>query len=114
MLKKISYLIILTFLYACAREEVSIPDNILPQEKMVQVLTDIHIAEVTANYKSLADTNKADIKSLYSHVYKEHSITAEEYKRSYQFYLDHPTLLNKLYDEVITELSRRQTEIQNN
>ena len=114
MLKKIPYLIILTFLFACTREEVSIPDNILPQEKMVQLLADIHIAEVTANYKSLGDTNKVDVKTLYLEIYKKHSITTEEYKKSYHFYLDHPTLLNKMYDEVITELNRRQTEIQNN
>lgn len=114
MLKKGFSILIVSILFACSNNEISIPENIIPQEQMVQVLADIHIAEVTANFKSPGDTINIDVKSLYLQIYNKHSITEEQYRESYQFYLDHPTLFNKMYDEVITELSRRQTEIQNN
>ena len=113
MLKNLIYILLFVFA-ACNNDDITIPENIIPQSKMVQILADFHLAEVTANYKSLGDTNRIDVMELYSQIYKKHSITKEQYKESYQFYLEHPTLLNKMYDEVINELSRRQTEIQNN
>ena len=106
-------IIISVLIVSCDSKEISVPDDVIPKEKMVQVLADIHIAEATVNYKSVGDTVKPNIENYYSDVFKKHSITQDQYRKSYQFYLDNPSMMNKMYDEVINELSRRQSEVQN-
>ena len=105
-------LIFLSLIFiACESNEVSIPDDVIDREEMVLILADIHIAEATSNYKLLNDSVKTNINIYYSDIFKKHNITSEQYKTSYDFYLEHPQLFNRMYDEVINELSRRQTEI---
>ncbi|MGI8892979.1 MAG: DUF4296 domain-containing protein [Bacteroidia bacterium] len=109
----ISILTLILTLFSCSEQEVSIPDEIISREQMVQILAEMHIADASINYKSLGDTSRLNSAIIYRQVLNKYSVSAEHYRESYQFYLDHPKLINKMYDEVINELSRRQSEAQN-
>ena len=105
---------ILFFIFSCKQAEEKIPSDILSKEKMVKVLVDIHLAEANVTIKNLAgdDANKLAT-AYYQHIYKSHRISKEEFKKSFLFYSQHPQLLEKIYDEVLSELSKKQVETVN-
>ena len=43
-------------------------------------------------------------------IFKTHHITKQSYDNSMAFYTLHPEILNEIYEEVINELSKKQSE----
>ena len=97
------------FLLACGEEQkqVAIPDNILPKEKMSQIIADIHIAEAEANLRTLPDSSSKETIS-FQKIFEKDSITKQQYEESLSFYIDNPELLNEVYEEVLNDLSKMQ------
>jgi hypothetical protein len=95
---------------ACGQKEkqVVIPADILPKEKMSQVLTDIHLAQAEVNLHSLPDSTKKEPID-FQKIFVKDTISQHQYEESLAFYIDHPELLNKVYEEVVNELSKMQT-----
>lgn len=112
-MKKILFYSLFAFFLSCKDQEeksISIPDHVLPKEKMVQVITDIHIAEAEINLNAIPDS--AFKKSIYfEEIFKEHQITKRQYEESLAFYIDHPEILNKIYEQVLNDLSKIQAEM---
>lgn len=112
--KKVSSFMVLCTLYivlviSCGQEEkyVVIPSDVLPKEKMAEVLTDIHLAEAKVNLKTLPDSASTE-KLSFQKKFEKHKITKEQYEKSISFYIDHPELLNEVYEKVLNELSKMQ------
>jgi len=76
---------------------------------MIDILTDIHVADAIVDNKY--GQQKVDLpltNALYSQIYKNHKITAARYKSSYKYYEANPELMDNIYTQVITELSKKQ------
>ena len=87
----------------CASPEVKIPENILTQEQMMPIMVDIHVIEVARNGSiMLGDTN--GIEDYYAKVYEKHGITEDQFKSSFAFYSDNPTVFIPIYEEVLDSL----------
>ena len=91
-----------------------IPADVLPKDKMAEVMVDIHLLEATVNLTVTA-TDKAAFneKGDQIDVYKKHNITRKQYEDSYLFYTRHPELLGEIYQQVLNELSKMQAEVMN-
>jgi hypothetical protein len=97
------------FLFACSNSsKVGIPDNVLPKEKMADVLVDVHLMEAAMNINA-SSTDKFN-SSLKIDVYKKHKITKQQYENSFEFYTQNPELLGEVYQLVLSNLSRMQAE----
>ena len=96
----------LCFVACNNKEKENIPTGILSKEKMVAVITDLHIAEAAINLNLLT----AD--SLYN-IYEKNKITKAQYDSSFKYYTMNPDLLLKIYDEVLNEISKKQAEVVN-
>ncbi|MBI4929172.1 MAG: DUF4296 domain-containing protein [Bacteroidetes bacterium] len=112
--KKVSSFIVLCTLYivfglSCGQSEkqVVIPANVLPKEKMAEVITDIHLAEAETNFRPLPDSASTE-KLSFQKVFEENKITKAQYDTSISFYIGHPELLNEVYEKVLNELSKMQ------
>lgn len=102
---------ILLILFSCspAREEDRVPDNIMGQEKMVNILTELHIAEAMARATPhLGDTNKQTVINYYNYIFKKNATTDSLFKISFAYYTKHPVLLDSVYSEVINRLSEKE------
>ena len=87
----------------CASPEVKIPENILTQEQMMPIMVDIHVIEGARNGSiMLGDTN--GIEDYYAKVYEKHGITEDQFKSSFAFYSDNPTVFIPIYEEVLDSL----------
>jgi len=112
--QKYSTLLILLLFFACSptNEKNNVPDDILPQEKMVSILSDMHIAEaISRNTIHLGDTNVQTVINYYSFIYKKHQISEDDFKKSYDYYMQHPLLLDSVYSDIITKISEKQMHL---
>ncbi len=91
-----------------------VPSGILPREKMENVLWDmIQADQYSALYlaKDSAHINtKIENLRLYEQVFRLHQVSREEFRKSYQYYLDHPSLNQILLDSLISRGNRLRTE----
>lgn len=90
----------------------STPNGLLSEEKMVEVLTEIHIAEGRLKTVNIfSDSAKKMAPVLYHEIYREQQITAEDFKTSYDYYQKHPKQFEAIIDKVIIELSKKESGI---
>ena len=90
------------------------PDPFLTEDQLVGVLTDLQLAEAVINYDRLQKiTNKRDFKdTIYNLIFKHYNITAEQLSDNLDYYNFDPKNMERLYEEVLSNLSTLQSEIQ--
>jgi uncharacterized protein DUF4296 len=92
-----------------------VPGGILSKDKMEQVMWDMAQADQYAALYLAKDSahidRKAETMRLYAEVFRLHQVTAEEFRKSYRYYLDHPELNQLLFDSVIARGVRARTEL---
>ncbi|HEY4797902.1 MAG TPA: DUF4296 domain-containing protein [Bacteroidia bacterium] len=117
-MKKLRIVALVLLLFSCGQEkkQVAIPSDVLPVEKMAQVLTDVHYSEAEKHYLlpsglsvPVADSI-ARLQIDFKKVFEKNKITKEQYDKSISFYLDHLELLNEVYQNVLNEVSKMQSE----
>ena len=105
----LSFFLVLSF--GCNDEKVIIPGNIIPRDKMLLVMTDVHLVEsLIIQGHTLSDKSP---EAYYEGIYKNHNITKEQFEESYSFYVDHPELFDEIYSEILIKLSEQQAEVAN-
>jgi hypothetical protein len=105
---------VVLFIFSCA-DPVVIPENVLSKEKMALILTDVQEAEAQIQSLSLErnDSTKAIAYGYYKSIFEKHKITPEKFRESFDFYANNLGILDKIYDEVIVNLSKAQAEAGN-
>lgn len=106
------FVFIITFLFACGSgtEHAPVPENILPKEKMVEIMVEVNLAEAALNLQYVSD-NKVSNSKEYEEVFKRKNISRVQYDESLEYYTQYPELLTAMYDEVLNELSKMQAEV---
>ena len=116
-MRTIIVIMLCTILYSCAEEkEVVIPENVLSQEKMATVMTDIHLLEasMTLNFSNATNLiNGPEMQATTSQLIKKNNVTKEQYQTSFVFYAEHPDLLTEVYKQVLNNLSQLQAKVSN-
>jgi hypothetical protein len=73
---------------------------------MIEVLTDIHIAESSPQGSGMNQQQTNGVMaSRYDTILKKHNITYKEFKTSFDYYMAHPEQLDEIYQEIINRLS---------
>ena len=104
------YLCISVLLFSCQQNpEAHLPKGILDTDKMTSVMVDIQLVEGLIAVRTI-QTEK--INFYYNSTFKKHKIDKETFDRSIEYYTDHPAELEIIYQDVITELSKKQASIQ--
>ena len=96
----------------CHSEQGVKPANLIPETQMVAIWVDIHVADAVVDQKKGADHPNIPLTTaLYQRIYENHHITAQQYQVSYRYYESQPAMMDKLYDQVLAELSKQQAVI---
>ena len=103
----------LLFLAGCKEKFPSVPSDVIPMKKMQNILIDMHISDALAENKTMGAviTERNLSQQYYLQIYKNYGVTKEEFLKSYLFYQNNPILLNQLYDNVLSEMSKRESQI---
>jgi hypothetical protein len=90
------------------------PDRkyIIPEKKLVYLLADLHLADaIGADKRFLNNTYLLDSASLYGSVLKKYGVTRAQFDSTMSYYSKRPVELEKIYNSVITQMDRRETEL---
>src|SRR5436190_24113954 len=88
----------------CTQREGAVPKELISPDSMVNILVDVHLAEAATNVTRLNDVQKFSASDLYPLIYKSHHIDSSAFRKSFEYYLQHPKKLDKIYEQVLNEL----------
>ena len=96
-------------LLACGGND-SPPGDLIPQEKMAEILTEIHVAEARVTHLQLRsqDSSIFVYDKLQKMIWKKNKVDTSLYRKSYTYYTSHPGLLAEIYDKVEENLEVRE------
>jgi hypothetical protein len=115
MYKTLSWLFMFTLLVSCYRNAegpnfdmslVASPDS------MVSILTDIHLLDGVVNTVNLKDTAMDSLaRADYNIVLAKHGMDRRSFEESIHYYAFHAEELDKIYEKVIINLGKKESEL---
>jgi hypothetical protein len=95
------------------------PERLLTQEEMIDIMTDVQIIEADINYQKTkereAEEAPKDYKGLtqsyYDQLFEHYGITDTIFSQNLRYYTERPDQLEKIMDSVTQRFVRAQTEL---
>ena len=105
-MKKLLFLLVFLMVVSCAEKVVEEPENLIPKEKMVDILHDLAILNATkTTIGAKLDESGIDIMEF---LYKKYQIDSTQFSESDLYYASLPLEYQAIYTEVETRLDKRQ------
>jgi len=104
-------LLCLTFLLSCASEtELDVkPADLIPEEKMIDVLIDVHVTESALSLKNFNRDSSLKLFVYYKEdIFKEHQISEKQFQESFDYYAKHSKQFDHMYEVVIDSLKVKE------
>lgn len=113
--KHIPHLFLVLLLFACAPDAPpkyeDIPDWVISEDKMTDLLTDMHIIEgARIGTRVLGDS--LPVNAHYEKLWEKHGLSASIYDSSFRFYSRNAERMDLMYEEVLTRLTKMSTRIE--
>ena len=118
-MKGLSYILfVLLLLTACGHKDKGfMPERLLTEEEMIDVMTDVQIIEAQINYQKTLDTEegtkttdyKAMTQSYYDQFFEHYGITDSIFSQNMRYYTERPEVLQRIMDSVVQRLTREQS-----
>ena len=101
------------WLNACAPEQQSMPEGVIPEGEMVMVLKDISLVEARFQRRlSIPGIHPNELVfENYKMVFDSHQVDIEQFIMSYAFYEQSPGIMREMYDSVIIVLSKEESAL---
>lgn len=100
------------FFIAC--DSGSSPKGVIGKKEMIDVLTDVHLADGYAS-TMYADSNRNHIAAMYMAIYKKHHTDSVGIRKSLEYYSKKPDELKTMYESVnenLKALEKRETDLE--
>ena len=115
-------LISLLFVLVCGcahKDNGFIPERMLSEREMIDIMTDVQIIEADINYRKTqereADNTPMDYRQLtrsyYDQLFEHYGITDSIFSQNMRYYTERPAQLEKIMDSVFQRLTRLQSEL---
>jgi hypothetical protein len=102
--------ILILLLGSCKKEKA--PVGILTKEQMVDWMIDIYLAESRTNLMSFSRDSAYRLFYPYpDSLMRRKGIQDSVLQKSYRYYIDHPAVLESIYDTVIDSLNLREQQL---
>jgi hypothetical protein len=92
--------------------KIKIPKDILCQDTMVEVITDVHLVQAAQRMSMVIDTADTGAFTSFNYVWKKHNLTEAQYKKNLDFYTHNPAILDSIYEKVLNNLSKQKAVLQ--
>lgn len=87
------------------------PNNLIPEDKMKDILIDYHLAKAISNEIPYSEAYKKEAYKNY--VFRKHGITESEFDSSMVWYSRNTKEIEKIYEEIETRISSRLATVDN-
>lgn len=104
------FIVLFASLVSCGGKKIEKPP--IGQQKMIEILVDIHLLE--AQQQTLQPFEKGRVFNTivgYEKIFLKHNVTNEQFYDSFSYYRQHPKEMDDLYQLVIDETVRRESEL---
>lgn len=100
----------MTIIFAGCTKEEKPPEGTLSEEKMADILTDIHIAEsrITRLQLKSLDSSILIFDQLKKQIWKKNKVDTVLYRSSYDYYMTHPQHMTRIYEQVAKKIELRE------
>lgn len=99
-------------LSACVEKESLPPANALDKDTFTAVMIDIQLAEGKNTQKSyIRNRDKTKFVDMYPEIFEKHAVKRENFLATYNYYVEHPGKMEKVYEQVLDSLSKLDVEI---
>ncbi len=103
--------VILLFLLGCEGGEREVPEDKIRPERMEEILLDFHVAEAISGKGGGPVSRRSMLREdLQIEILERYGLDKETFFDSYQYYLEHPVLLDSIYSRLIRTLEERSDE----
>jgi len=105
------FVLILVFLgiYSCDNTEVPKPANLIPRQKMIEMMADMHLTKAfQQNNQYHNDSIKLTSTNIYYSVLAKYRVADSIYVRSVVYYSSYPKEYEKMYNDVINILMEKE------
>jgi hypothetical protein len=112
--KKLILLCLAVFMFAtaCKRRDADLPEYVLDRETMTAVLTDIHLIESALKEKQNQGLLAFELSEIYfDSLCAKYDISRTQIDSSIAYYSRRPEIFDAIYVKVITNLSKKESEI---
>lgn len=126
-MKGLSYIYLLFVLFllpACgSRDKGIMPERLLTEQEMIDVMTDVQIIEADINYQKSQDRNRDPndtvkralkdyvkmSKEYYAQLFEHYGITDSIFVQNMRYYAERPVVLERVMDSVVQRLTKEQS-----
>ena len=112
-------IIILSFLvfFGCTQKIETVfdpPENLIQEDQMVDIVVDLLILDAILVEKQKKKSKDLDFSKYYIHnsVMEKYNITRESFEESFNYYAHNLEIMDEIYVEAITKLSKMKDEIE--
>lgn len=110
MKKYCTLLSIFALILGCSEKLLEKPDDLIPEDKMVEVLTDLAIVNA-AKSTSLALLQDNNIEPM-TYIYEQHDIDSIQLVESDRYYASLPVKYEQIYKQVEAKLDKQAKDIE--
>jgi len=100
---------LLLVLVSCNKTKTKKPKNLIPKDKMVDLLFDMHMANRSRN---IVTKNKEKKPNYFPLIYKKHHIDSTQFKESHAYYMqelpEYIAIYQKLEDSIFSLLKEKE------
>lgn len=101
---------VLIFLTACSGNK--IPNGVIAQDKMTNLLTDIHIVDGSMyNVMQLPDSLYKYGTDKYQMVFRKYHTDSVQFKKSFQYYSAHPEKMEAMYEQITANIKQKSDSV---
>lgn len=114
-LLKLLFIAIIVFAAACKEKDPPKPEGLLSEEKFSAVMVEVQFAEALDLQRKQIDKDSSEtIFSYYKEIFKRHNISLDEFVNTYDYYIDKPDEMGKIYEQVLDSLNKLDAELKIN
>jgi type II secretory pathway predicted ATPase ExeA len=97
---------------ACDDPLIEKPKNLIKEDRMIDMLVDVHLAEATYQNRIRQDSaiDNTTSTDFYYSVLDKYQVADSTFEKSYIFYLSNPRKFEKMYRKVQSKLSEMEQE----
>jgi len=112
MKQLIAFFLMTTLFASCGGH--TIPGDIIPSEQMGTIMWQLMQSDEYVNTLIAKDSSKkssTERMKIYQQVFDLNKTSADQFKKSYQFYMEHPDIGKLIFDSITVRAGRERIEI---
>jgi uncharacterized protein with PIN domain len=96
----------------CQEGSKQAPDYLLSEDKMVDVMVDMHLVETAHNLKLMGtDSTYTEYIEKFNSIFSSHGVTKADYDSSLMYYTANTEHMPAIYDKILEELYEMESQV---